>query len=174
MIRRVEQRVDFGDGHPLGGLSLLHEVVAGTNLALLQDANVEPRPSAGCQQCRHTRLVHPNANAIAGHARLRDFEQRTADPIAVADAHRFVGQSFNGEVLTELSVDEVRPLQLLLPVAVRFDLIDVDRTLLSPVSGQVALTVSVEIQTADPTAAPYRSLPNRGVDRTTLPRDVAR
>src|SRR6516165_6087232 len=49
----------------------------GANTALvlaLQDAKVEPRPSAGCQQCRHSRFVHTNANAIAGDARRSDLE----------------------------------------------------------------------------------------------------
>ena len=153
MIGRIQQRVDLGDGHPLLRLSHLHDVVAGAHLAFPEDAEVEPRPSAGRQQRRHPRLVHPDADAIAGHARLGDLEQRAADLIPVADAHHIVGQSFDREVLAELSVDEVGPLQLLLPVAIRFDLVDEDGALLTSVPGQVALTVSVQIQPADPAAA---------------------
>jgi hypothetical protein len=174
MIGRVEQRVDIGDGHPLGGLSHLHDVVATTHLARLQDAEVEARPSAGREQCRHARLVHPNAEAIAGDARLRYLEQGAADPISIADAHFIIGQSFNGEVLAELPVDEVGPFQLLLPIAVRFDLVDIDRALFPAVSGQVALTIAVDIQSANATAARHGMLPDRGVHRATLPRDVAR
>ena len=161
MIGRIEERVDLCDGHSLLRLSHLHDFVAGAHLAFLQDAEVEPRPSAGCQQCRHPGLVHPNADAIAGNARLSDLEQRAADLITVADAHGIVGQSFDREVLAELSVDEVGPLQLLLPVAIRFDLVDEDGALLTPVPGQVALTVSVQIQPADATAATHRILPDR-------------
>ena len=95
MTGRVEQRVDLGDGHSLLRLAHLHDFVAGAHLAFLKNAEVESRPSAGRQQCRHPRLVHPNADAIAGHARLRDLEERAADPIAVADAHGIVGQSFD-------------------------------------------------------------------------------
>jgi hypothetical protein len=84
------------------------------------------------------------------------------------------GNPFDREILAELSVDEGGPLQLLLPVAVRFDLVDVDRALLTPVAGQVALPVSVEIQPADAAAARHRILPDRGVHRATLPGDVAR
>src|SRR5713226_2606991 len=153
MSGRIEERVDLCDGHSLLPLSRLHDFVAGANLAFLQHAQVEPRPSARCQQCRHPGLVHPNSNAIAGNAGLRDLEQRAADLITVADAHGIVGQSFDGEVLAELSGDEVGPLQLLLPIAVRFDLVDEDGSLLTSVSGQITLTVSVEIQPADPTAA---------------------
>ncbi len=174
MIGRIEERVDLCDGHSLLRLSHLHDFVAGAHLAFLQDAEVEPRPSAGCQQCRHPGLVHPNADAIAGNARLSDLEQRAADLITVADAHGIVGQSFDREVLAELSVDEVGPLQLLLPIAIRFDLVDEDGALLTPVPGQVALTVSVQIQPADPTAATHRILPDPGVHSATLPLDVAR
>ena len=174
MIGRIEERVDLCDGHSLLRLSHLHDFVAGAHLAFLQDAEVEPGPSAGCQQCRHPGLVHPNADAIAGNARLSDLEQRAADLITVADAHGIVGQSFDREVLAELSVDEVGPLQLLLPIAIRFDLVDEDGALLTPVPGQVALTVSVQIQPADPTAATHRILPDPGVHSAPLPLDVAR
>jgi hypothetical protein len=92
---------------------------------------------------RHPVLVHPNADAIAGNARLSDLEQRGADLITVADTHGIVGQPFDREVLAELSVDEVGPLQVLLPIAIRFDLIDEDGALLTPMPGQVALAVSL-------------------------------
>ena len=174
MIGRIEERVDLRHGHPLLRLSLLHDLVAVAHFARLQDAEVESRPSAGGQQGGHAGLVHPNADAIAGDTRLRHLEQRAADPIAIADAHGIVGQSFNGEVLAELSADEVGPLQLLLPVSIGFDLVGVDRALLTAVPGQVALTIAVEIQSADLTSATHRLLPDRGVHRATLPCDVAR
>src|SRR6516165_505253 len=141
MRREIKQRVDLGDGHALLGLADLHDVVAGADLALPQDAKIETRPSAGRQQRRHPRLVSANAEPVAGHARLGDLEQSAADLIAVADANAIVGQILDSEVLTELANDEGR-LQLFLRVAVRFDLIDVNGALLSAVAGQVALTVS--------------------------------
>jgi hypothetical protein len=84
------------------------------------------------------------------------------------------GQSFNREVLAELSVGEVGALQLLLPIAIRFDLVDEGGSLLTAVAGQVALTVSVQIQPADPAAAAHRILPDPGVHGAALPLDVAR
>src|SRR5262245_64295336 len=87
MIGRIEESVYLCDGHSLPRLSHLHDFVAGAHLAFPQDTEVESRPSAGCQQCRHPGLVHPNADAIAGNARLSDLEQRAADLITVADAH---------------------------------------------------------------------------------------
>jgi hypothetical protein len=74
---------------------------------------------------------------------LGNLEQRGADLITVADAHSIVRQSFDCEVLAELSINEVGSLELLLPIAIRFDLIDEDGTLLASVTGQVTLTVSV-------------------------------
>ena len=173
MIGRIQERVDLGDGHALLGLADLHDLVAGAHLAFREDAEVEPRPTATGQQRRHARLVHADADAIAGDARLGDLEQRAADPIAVADRHDLVGQSFDREVLAELPVDEVGPLQLLLPMAIRFDLVDEDRALLPAVSGAIALTVAVEIQPADATAAAHGILPDPGVHRAPLPLEVA-
>src|SRR5262245_45440116 len=174
MMGRIEERVDLCDGHPLLRFSHLHDFVTGAHLAFAQDAEVEPRSSAGGQESRHPGLVHPNADAIAGDARLGDLEQGAADPISVADAHGIVGQSFDREVLAELSVDEAVSLELLLPMAIRLDLVDEDGALLTPVPGQVALTVAVQIQPADPTAATHGILPDRGAHGATLPLDVAR
>ena len=174
MIGRIEQRVDLRDAHSLVRFSHLDDFVAGAHLAFLQDAEIKPRPSAGCQQCRHPRLVGPNADAITGDAGLSDFEQGAADLITIADANGIVGQSFDRKILAELSVDEVGPLQLLLPVANRFDLVDEDGSLLTAVAGEVALTVSVQIQPADPAAATHRIFPDPGVYGATLPCDIAR
>lgn len=174
MIGRIEERVDLCDRHSLVRLSHLDDLVAGAHLAFLQNAEVETRPSAGRQQCRHPGLAHADADAIAGHARLSHLEERGTDPVAVADAHGIVGQSFEREVLAELSVDEVGPIQLVLPVAIRFDLVDEDGSLFTPVPGQVALTVSLEVQPADPTATTHRILPDRGAHGATVPLDVAR
>src|SRR6516165_7659804 len=82
MIGRIEERVDLCDGHSLLRLSHLDDFVAGAELAVLEHPQVEPRPSAGRQQCRHPGLVHSNADAIAGNARLRNFEQRADAAVA--------------------------------------------------------------------------------------------
>jgi hypothetical protein len=63
---------------------------------------------------------------------------------------------------------------MLLPVAIRFDLVDEDGSLLTTVAGAVALTVSIHIQSADPTAAMHRIFPDPGVYDATLPLNVAR
>ena len=53
--------------------------------------------------------------------------------------------------------------RMLLPMSIRFDLVDEDRTLLSAVARQVALTVSVEIQAAEAAPATHGILPDPGV-----------
>jgi hypothetical protein len=104
------------------------------------------RPLSGLQNEASARradlegLAHPDMIPQVG---LSDLEQRAADLITVADAHGIVGQSLDREVLAKLPVHEVGPLQLLLPIAIRFDLVDEDGSLLTPVPGQVALSVSV-------------------------------
>src|ERR1700722_10139717 len=174
MVRRIEKLVDLGDRHSLVRLSHLHDFVASAYLAFAQDAEVETRPSAGCQQCRHPRLVHPNSDAITGNARLSDLEQCTADLITITYARDIVGQSFDREVLAELSVDEVGPVQLLLPVVIGFDLIYEDGTLLTPMPGKITLTVSFQIHPPDATTAMHRILPYPGVHSSAFPLNVAR
>jgi signal transduction histidine kinase len=60
-------------------------------------------------------------------------------------------------------VDEVGPPQFPLPVTIRFDLVYEDGTLLTPVPGLVTLTVTVQIQPADPAAPAHGIL---GEDKT--------
>jgi hypothetical protein len=76
---------------------------------------------------------------------LSNLKDCPTDLITVTDAHGIVRQSFDREILAELSVGEITPSQVLLPVAIRFDLIDENSSLLAPVSRQIALAVSIEI-----------------------------
>jgi len=64
-------------------------------------------------------------------------------------------------------VDEVGSLQSILPEAIRVDLKHENGALLAAVAGQVALTVSVEIEAADATAAIHRTFPDAGVHTPT-------
>src|SRR5215472_9750839 len=92
----------------------------------------------------------------------------------IADANPIVRQSFDREVFTELSVDKVSPTQVLLPVTIRFDLVDVDGALLAPMPGKIALTVPIEIEAAHAAAPEHWILPDPRVHSAILPRDVAR
>src|SRR5258708_20370967 len=108
----------------------------------------------------HTRLVHSDADPVAGHARLRHFEQRAADPITVADADLVVRQSLHREVLAELSKHEVLSPELPFPITVGIDLIDENSPVLAAVTLQISLSVAVDVQPLDLTPTPNPVLPN--------------
>jgi hypothetical protein len=86
------------------------------------------------QQSRHPGLIHSYANAVAGHTRLRNFEQSAADAIAIADANLAVGQTFHREVLSELPECEIASLQFTLPVVIAIYLVDKHRAVFSTVT----------------------------------------
>src|SRR5262245_53310035 len=134
MMRRVQQCIDLGNGHALWSSSDREDRVAGADLALLEDAQVEARPSAGGQERGHLRLVHANPDAVAGGPRLGHLEQRSPDPVAVTDADLVIRQSLDREVLAELPVGEIAAAQPFLPVTIRFDLVGEYRPLLAPVA----------------------------------------
>ena len=98
------------------------------------------------EQRGHAGLVHADADPVAGDAGLSHLEQRTADPVAVADAHLVVGQALDGEVLAELPIREVLAAELSLPVAVRGQLIHERRPLLTSVTGEVGLSITIHVE----------------------------
>ncbi len=83
-----------------------------------------------------------------------------------------VGKPVHGEVLAELAVAGVVPLQLLLPVAVGVQLVDQHGTLLATVSGEVALPVAVQIQPPRHHGRGDGLLPDTRVDDLAVPGDV--
>src|ERR1043165_7839969 len=174
MMRGVEQRIHLRDAHPLLRLSRLHDLIAGAHLALLEDSEVEPRPPARGEERSHPRLVRANPDAVAGHPRLRHLEERRADPVAIADAHLVIRQPLDGEVLAEPPVGEIAPGEALLPVAIRLDLIDEHRPLLSPVPAQIALPVAFDVEPPYAATTLHRILPVSGVHGPPAPFDTAR
>jgi hypothetical protein len=70
-------------------------------------------------------------------------------------------------------MNKIGSLQLLLPVAIRFNLVHENGALLTTVPGQVPLTISLDIQPANSTTARHRIFPDRGMYRAPLPRNVA-
>ena len=115
---KYKQRIYLGDGQMFGTGQDLHDLVAGFDLALLEDAKIKARSVMLDDERRHLRLVHPDAEPVAGDARLRHFEQRASNPVMVANAHLRIGQAVDGEILAELPVNEVSSAKLSLPIAV--------------------------------------------------------
>ena len=115
----------------------------------------------GDEQGRHPRLVHSQCQPEAGHPRLRDLEGGLTDPVAVADADLVIGQPLDGEVLAELTEREVVTAELVLPVAVGVDLVDVHRAMLTAVCAPVCLIVAVDVDPAHHPRIRDRRLPDR-------------
>ena len=86
------------------------------------------------KQGRHLRIVHSNSEAIAGDTRLSHFKDCSADPVSVPNANLIVGEAFNGEILSKLSILEVISAEFALPIPVGFDLIDHDGTMFTAVA----------------------------------------
>jgi hypothetical protein len=126
------------------------------------------------QQGRHPRLIHAYADPIAGHSRLRYLEQRTADPVAVTDRDLAIGQALYGEVLSELPEREIISLQLAFPEAVGVHLINKHRTVLSTVTGQVALSVAVDVKQPNQATTLNRLLPHGRVHSFLVPSELLR
>jgi hypothetical protein len=126
------------------------------------------------QQRRHARVVHPDADPVAGDPRLGHLEHGLADPVAVADAHLVICQAADREVLPELAVGEVITAQLLLPVPVRLDLVHEHGAVLAAVPGEVALLITVEVQPPRHHRAPGRPLPYRRVHSPAVPGHILR
>ncbi len=171
---QVEERVELGDRHLFRPGGELDDFVARLHLALFEDAEVEAGAMMGDEERRNALVVHADPDSVAGDPRLGDFENGSADPVAVADADLVVAQSLDGEVLTELSVDEVVSAELALPVAVRLDLVDEDGTLLAAVSGQVTLSVPVDVELPYAPGAVDGVLEHAREHRLSLPRHVLR
>ena len=174
LVRQVQQAVDLRDRHRLGAPLGPLDRVARLDLALLDDPEVEAGAMVRDQQRRHLRLVHPEAEPVAGDPRLADLEQRRADAVAVPDADLVVGQAFDREVLAELAVREVVAFEELRPVAVGFDLVDVHGAVDAAVPLQVALPVAVDVEAADHLRPVNRAFPDAGVDGPAFPLDVLR
>lgn len=174
MPREVKQRVDVGDRHLLGPRGELVDLVSRLHIALFEHAEVEAWPVVGDEQGGNPRVVHPDPDAVAGYAGLCDLEDRGADLVAIPDADFVVAESFNGEVLAELSVHETVSSELELPVPIRVDLVDEHRTLLAAVPRQIALTVAGNVEPADPLGTGHRVLEDAGEDGPPLPGHVLR
>ena len=174
MAGLVEQRARLLDGHALGSRPDRQDLVAGLDLALLEDAQIKARPAVRHEKRCHPRLVHADADAVAGDARLRHLEDRAPDPVPIPDAHLAVGQALDREVLAELPVGEPAPPELFLPVAIGSDLIDENGPMLAAVACEVPLAVAVDVEPPGHAGARDGRLPDPGANRLSAPRDIAR
>ena len=68
---------------------------------------------------------------------------------------------------------EIAAAQPFFPVAMRLDLVDEDRALLTAVAAEIALAIAIDVEPPDLATALHRLLPDAGVHRPSTPLDVA-
>jgi len=104
-----------------------HEVdrIAGSNLALLCDREVEAAAAAAVEALDHVRASEADGELETRHARLRDDELRAPDREAVADVQVILDQACDGEVLAERAPRQLEIRQFLSPEFVVLGRIDV-------------------------------------------------
>ena len=152
----------------------LYDVIAGTNFSFLQNAKVESWPVMGHEQRWHTRLIHADADAVAGHAWLRYFEFSTTDAVAIADADLVIRKSLDGEVFSELAESKIVAAQEAFPVTVRIHLVDEYGAMLPAVTGEIGLRIALKIEPAHHLPSIHWRFPDRRSDRFAVPCHVAR
>src|SRR6516164_3933723 len=173
MPGQIEESVGLGDAHALRTVADLHDLIPGRDVADFEHTEVEPGSVMLHQQGGHAWLVHPESNSVTGHARLRHFEQRAANPITVADADLIVRQAVHREVLAELSKHEILSPELPFPITVGIDLIDENGPVLATVTLQISLAVALDVQLPHLTATADRVLPNGRAHGLPFPWDFA-
>ncbi len=171
---QVEERIDVCDGQVFGAIGDLHNFVAGSDLTLLQNTEIKSGPVMCDKKGRHTRLVHANANPVAGYAWLRDLKHRATDAIAVSDADFIVEKIFDSEIFSELPEGEICAAKLLLPVVIGIHLIDEHRPVLSTMTNQICLLIAIDIELADHSPPLNREFPDRCSDSFSVPRNCTR
>jgi len=171
---QVKQRVDLGHAHAFGAAGDFGDLIAGLDVTFVDHAKIESGPAVLDQQRGHVRLIHANAEPVAGDARLRHLEQGRADFVTIADADLGVGKARDGEIFAELTCDEVQPTEMVLPVTIGLVLVDIHGALFTAVTGGIALAVAIDVEPPYPAQTFDRRLPDAGMNRPALPGDVAR
>lgn len=114
-------------------------------------------------------IIHSNADSVAGYSRLRHFEYPITNAVAIANANLVVRKPLNGEILSKLAADEVFASEKAFPVVIRVHLINKDGTLLSAVTGEIALGVAIDVELAHHSPAFHWRFPDRGTDSLAVP-----
>src|SRR6201993_1399714 len=174
MPRQVQQGIDFGHRDPFRPGADFDDLLPGFDFPLGEYAAVETGPAMRNEQSGHPRLTQPQAHPITRHARLGDLKKRLANAVAVTDADLVIADPFHGEVLAEVSRLEVIAPEFSCPVTVRINLVHQHRALFATVSGEIALTIPINVESSNHPRPHHRRLPNTGEDRSAAPFHIAR
>src|SRR6516225_7537688 len=91
----------------------------------------------------------------------------------IANANFSIGQSLDCKILSELAIGKVVSTELVLPIMIRFNLIDKDRPVFAAVPRQISLAISIDVEPSCHPSALNGRLPDGGMDGFPLPFDVA-
>jgi hypothetical protein len=171
MSWQIQEGINFGHGDSLWTVGKFCNVIAGTNFAFLQHADVEPWSVMCHKKGCHTRFIHADAHAEARNAWLRYFKFSTTDAVSIADAHLVIRKSFDSEVFSELAESKIVAAQKALPVMVRIHLVDEYGAVLPAVTGEIGLRITIDIELAHHPPSRDRRLPDCGSDSFAVPCD---
>src|SRR6516162_1642385 len=91
----------------------------------------------------------------------------------IPNAHFSIRQSLDCKILSKLTIGKVVSTELVLPITIRFDLVDKDCPVFAAMPRQISLAVSIDVEPSCHPSALNGRLPDRGVDGFPLPFDVA-
>src|SRR5215469_14846012 len=148
MCGQIQEGVNLGHTGSLRTVSNFYDVIAGINLSLLQHTKVKSWSVMCHEQSWHPRLIHADADAVAGYARLSHFKYCVANTVAIADAHLVIRKSLDREVFAELAKIKIIAAQKTLPIMVGVHLINKNGTVLPAVTSEIALPITVDIELA--------------------------
>src|SRR5208282_119290 len=146
MSWQIQEGVSVGHTDSLWTVSNFYNFIARPNFSFLQHAKVESWSVMCYEQGWHTRLVHTDTDAVAGHSWLRYFKFCTTDAVSIADAHIVISKPLDGEVFAELAESKIVAAQKALPVMVRVHLVDKNGAVLPAVTGEIGLRISIDIE----------------------------
>src|SRR6516165_9797298 len=161
MFWQVQQSIHFRDCDLFWAIGNSYDLVARTNFSFLQHAKVKSWPSVCDKKRRHARLIHSDADAVTGHAWLCDFEYGIPNAVSITNAGFVIGKSFHSEILSELADSKIIAPKESLPVLIRLHLVDKHSALLTTVTGEIGLPITIDVQLAHHPPPLHRKLPDR-------------
>jgi hypothetical protein len=126
------------------------------------------------EQGWHPRFIHSNTDAVTRHSWLRHFEYSTTNAVAITNTDLVISKSVNSEVFSELPEAQVITSEKALPIVIRLHLINKHCALLSTMTGEIALGITINIELARYSPSRDRKFPDCGADRFAAPCHVAR
>src|SRR5258708_4899951 len=107
MTWQIQQSIHFSYRDLFATFGNFYDLIASAHLSFLQNAEVKSGPVMCYKQGWHARLVHADADAVTRYARLCHFKYRITDSVSVTNADLVIRQSFNGEILAELTETKI-------------------------------------------------------------------